>query len=69
MRANDEIRMTNDELNPNDQTQKGFVIMRAEFVIRASTFLRHSTFELRHSFHWFPLGGCDTESTPFIQYQ
>jgi hypothetical protein len=47
---NDENRMTNDELNPNDETRKGSVIV-SRFVIRASTFLRHSTFELRHSFH------------------
>ena len=53
---NDENRMTNDELNPNDETRKGSVIV-SRFVIRASTFLRHSTFELRHS---FPLVGCDT---------
>jgi len=42
--------MTNDELNPNDETQKGSVIVALEIGIRASTFLCHSTFELRHSF-------------------
>ena len=46
---NDEIRMTNDETNPNDETQKSARHASQEFVIRASSFLRHSSFVLRHS--------------------
>jgi hypothetical protein len=40
---NDEIRMTNDELSPNDQMIKS--LLRTFW---ASSFLRHSTFVLRH---------------------
>ena len=45
---NDENRMTNDELNPNDETRKrvGDCI-----TLSLSFWLRHSTFELRHSSH------------------
>ena len=35
---NDENRMTNDELNPNDETRKGSVIV-SRFDIRASSFV------------------------------
>jgi len=40
-------KMTNDELNPNDETKKLNALVRP-FVIRVSTFLRHSAFVLRH---------------------
>ena len=42
-------QMTNDELNPNDETKKLNALVRP-FVIRVSTFLRHSAFVLRHSY-------------------
>ncbi|PYL87486.1 MAG: hypothetical protein DMF17_02450 [Verrucomicrobia bacterium] len=47
--ANDEIRMTNDELQSIDRGTA------RPFVIWASSFIRHSTFNLRHfAFTSFP---------------
>ena len=37
---NDEIGMTNDELNPNDESRNGAEITACFFVIRASTLSR-----------------------------
>ena len=44
IRMNDENRMTNDELNPNDETRKGSLIVSrfdipSSFDIRASSFV------------------------------
>src|SRR4030095_1298358 len=36
-------RMTNDELNPNDELRKRVALSSPPSVIRASSFLRHST--------------------------
>jgi len=41
------IRMTNDELSPNDEIRDGAEVTARFFVIRASTFLRHSPFACR----------------------
>jgi hypothetical protein len=44
---NDEIRMTNDETNPNDQNPKLLTTCRArDFVIRASSYFRHWSFAI-----------------------
>src|SRR5437879_8058245 len=40
--SNDEIRMTNDETNPNNEAQTGALLVDQLFVIRALAFLRHS---------------------------
>ena len=45
--SNDEIRMTNDETNPNDKIQNAARIAAHSFIIGASSFIRHSAFELR----------------------
>jgi hypothetical protein len=47
---NDEIRMTNDERNPNDETRNSAEVVAHPFVIRDLPFLRHSTFVPRHSY-------------------
>ena len=39
---NEEIRMINDERNPNDEIRNGPEVMAHAFVIRALLFLRHS---------------------------
>ncbi len=46
--SNDEIRMTNDETNPNDEIRNGALIAAASMVIRTWLFIRHSTFVVRH---------------------
>jgi hypothetical protein len=45
---NDEIRTTNDELNPYDETRNGAAIAAQPFGIRASSFFRHSVLGLCH---------------------
>jgi len=39
--SNGEIRMTNDETNPNDEIRNGALIAAAFIVIRTSSFIRH----------------------------
>jgi hypothetical protein len=46
--SNDEIQMTNDETNPNDEIGNGARFAAHFFGIGASSFIRHSTFVLRH---------------------
>lgn len=55
MRRNDQIRMTNDQTNPNDEIQKGAGTIAYAIVIGALSFLRqpalslsNGSFEFRH---------------------
>jgi hypothetical protein len=45
---NDEIRITNEEIESNGETPNLNASMLWEFVIVVSSFLVHSDFELRH---------------------
>ena len=48
---NDEIRMTNDETNPNKKIRNDARIAIRSLLIESSSFIRHSSLELRHSLH------------------
>jgi hypothetical protein len=60
---NDEIRMTNDESNSNEEMSnernaaRGLLSRFGHLNIRHSDLIRHSSFVIRHSVRRLPVGG------------